>query len=77
MAGNLTATILENLARIDHFEIADVPGRHQPGTGEINNRFILGAIDQAGFEGWVCPEYDPRGNTEDSLRWLHHWGYWT
>ncbi len=76
MEGNLTATILEHLARIDHFEIADVPGRHQPGTGEINYRFVLGAIDQAGFEGWVCPEYLPLGSTEASLRWLRDWGYW-
>jgi hydroxypyruvate isomerase len=74
--GNLTATILEHLARIDHFEIADVPGRHQPGTGEINYRFVLGAIEQAGFEGWVCPEYVPLGGTEPSLQWLRDWGYW-
>ena len=76
MEGNLTATILEHLARIDHFEIADVPGRHQPGTGEINYRFVLDAIDQVGFEGWVCPEYLPLGSTEASLRWLRDWGYW-
>jgi hydroxypyruvate isomerase len=74
--GNLTETILGHLDRIDHFEIADVPGRHQPGTGEINYRFLLDAIDRAGFPGWVCPEYLPLGTTESSLGWLREWGYW-
>jgi len=59
--GNLTETILANLRQIEHFEIADCPGRHQPGTGEINYRFLLDAIDRAGFDGWVCPEYLPLG----------------
>jgi hydroxypyruvate isomerase len=74
--GNLTETILANLDRIEHFEIADCPGRHQPGTGEINYRFVLDAIDRAGFGGWVCPEYVPLGGTEASLGWLRDWGYW-
>jgi hydroxypyruvate isomerase len=74
--GNLTETILANLGRIDHFEIADCPGRHQPGTGEIDYRFVLDAIDRAGFDGWVCPEYLPLGGTEASLGWLRDWGYW-
>lgn len=74
--GNLTETILANLGRIEHFEIADCPGRHQPGTGEINYRFVLDAIDRAGFDGWVCLEYVPLGPTEASLGWLRDWGYW-
>ena len=74
--GNLTETILTNLRRIDHFEIADCPGRHHPGTGEINYRFVLDVIDRAGFDGWVCPEYVPLGGTEASLGWLRDWGYW-
>jgi hydroxypyruvate isomerase len=74
--GNLTETILANLGRIEHFEIADCPGRHQPGAGEINYRFMLDAIDRAGFDGWVCPEYVPFGGTEASLGWLRDWGYW-
>jgi hydroxypyruvate isomerase len=76
MEGNLTETILTNLGRIDHFEIADSPGRHQPGTGEIHYPFLLKAIDQAGYNGWVCPEYRPLGGTESSLSWLREWGYW-
>jgi hydroxypyruvate isomerase len=66
VGGNLTETILANLGRIEHFEIADCPGRHQPGTGEIDYRFVLDAIDRAGFDGWVCPEYLPLGGTEYS-----------
>ncbi len=75
--GNLTETILANLGRIEHFEIADSPGRHQPGTGEIHYPFLLNAIDQAGFKGWLCPEYRPLGGTEASLGWLREWGYWS
>jgi hydroxypyruvate isomerase len=77
MEGNLTETILTNLGRIEHFEIADNPGRHQPGTGEIYYPFLLNAIDQAGFNGWVCLEYRPLGSTEVSLGWLREWGYWS
>ena len=68
--------ILANLGPIEHFEIADCPGRHQPGTGEINYRLVLDAIERAGFDGWVCPEYLPLGGTEASLDWLGDWGYW-
>jgi hydroxypyruvate isomerase len=67
--------ILEHFGRIDHFEIVDVPGRHQSGTGEINYRFVLDAIERAGFEEWICPEYLPLGGTEASLSWLYEWGY--
>lgn len=76
MEGNLTETIVTNLGQIEHFEIADSPGRHQPGTGEIHYPFLLKAIDQAGYNGWVCLEYRPLGSTESSLSWLREWGYW-
>jgi hydroxypyruvate isomerase len=68
--GNLTQTILEHLPLIDHVQIADSPGRHQPGTGEINYRFILRELVEARFDGWVALEYQPLGSTVDSLAWL-------
>ncbi len=74
--GNLTATIAAEIGRIGHIQIADSPGRHQPGTGEINYPYVLDAIDRAGYDGWISLEYNPRGGTESSLAWLGEWGYW-
>lgn len=68
--GRLTETVRENLARIAHIQLADVPGRHQPGTGEINYPFLLAELDRLGYEGYVGLEYIPEGRTEDTLGWL-------
>lgn len=51
-------------ANIAHIQIADVPGRHQPGTGEIDFRRLFSAIDDSGYDGWVSLEYIPEGPTE-------------
>lgn len=74
--GNMTATLREHLARIAHVQIADSPARNQPGTGEINYPFVLSALDEMGYDGWVSLEYKPLGKTEDTLGWLRDWGYW-
>ena len=68
MEGNLTQTLRTHLSRIGHVQVADVPGRHQPGTGEIRYPFVLRALEQAGYAGFVSLEYVPLGSTEDSLR---------
>jgi len=73
--GNLTRTIEQRLPLIGHIQIADSPDRHQPGTGEINYPFVLNALDQAGYDGWVSLEYNPRGTSAESLQWLTEWGY--
>jgi len=70
MEGNLTKTIQKNLGRIGHIQIADNPGRHEPGTGEINFTNLFRFIDQAGYEGWIGCEYAPLGKTEDGLQWI-------
>ena len=70
MEGNLTKTILDNLPRIAHMQLADNPGRHEPGTGEINFTNLFRTIGQAGYEGWLGCEYKPSGVTEDGLRWI-------
>jgi hydroxypyruvate isomerase len=70
MEGNLTRTILNNLSRIAHIQVADNPGRHEPGTGEINFTKLFRSIDEAGYDGWIGCEYVPAGKTEDGLGWV-------
>jgi hydroxypyruvate isomerase len=70
MEGNLADTIRKNLARIAHIQVADVPGRHEPGTGEINYGFLFQHLDSVGYQGWVGCEYKPLAKTEDGLAWL-------
>jgi hydroxypyruvate isomerase len=59
MDGNLIASIRENIRHIGHFHVGDVPGRHEPGTGEINYRNVFRAIHEAGFHDFVAMEYVP------------------
>lgn len=70
MEGNLIKTIRHNLEKIEHMQLADVPGRHEPGTGEINFPNLFKAIDDMGYEGWIGCEYVPSASTEHSLGWL-------
>lgn len=71
MEGNLAATISSHLELIGHIQIADSPGRGEPGTGEINFSYLFRLIDELGYAGYVGLEYRPSaGSTEESLRWL-------
>ncbi len=70
MEGNLVANLRRYHPMIAHIQIADSPDRHEPGTGEINFRYVLEAIHELGYDGHVGLEYRPRSSTEDSLRWL-------
>ncbi len=70
MEGNLIDTLSAHISRIGHIQIADNPGRHEPGTGEINFPNVFAAIDAAGYDGWIGCEYIPAGTTEEGLRWL-------
>jgi hydroxypyruvate isomerase len=69
MEGDLERTIERLLGRIGHIQIADVPDRHEPGTGEINFAFLLPQLDRLGYAGWVGCEYNPRGDTIAGLTW--------
>jgi hydroxypyruvate isomerase len=69
MEGNLAATIERLLPRIGHLQIADVPGRHEPGSGEINFEFIFKHVDAIGYAGWIGCEYNPAGDTLEGLKW--------
>lgn len=68
--GNLTLTLREHIGKIGHIQIADSPGRHQPGTGEINYPFLFAELDRLGYTGFVSLEYIPSPSTLESLRWL-------
>jgi len=70
MEGDLAPTIEKNLAKIGHMQLADTPGRHEPGTGEINYDFLFRHIDKVGYTGWIGCEYRPAGRTEDGLGWM-------
>jgi hydroxypyruvate isomerase len=69
--GELGATIARHFPRIAHIQLADNPGRHEPGTGEINYDFLFRLIDRLGYAGWIGCEYKPATTTEAGLRWLH------
>jgi hydroxypyruvate isomerase len=68
--GELVATYRLHQKRIAHIQLADNPGRNEPGSGEINYPFVLGEIDRSGYEGWIGCEYRPRGETTAGLGWL-------
>jgi len=67
--GDLAKTIERLLPRIGHMQLADVPDRHEPGTGEINYGFLLLEIDRLGYRGWIGCEYVPKGDTAEGLQW--------
>jgi hydroxypyruvate isomerase len=69
MEGDLAHTIERLLPRIGHLQLADVPGRHEPGTGEINFAFLLPHLDRIGYDGWIGCEYNPLGDTSEGLAW--------
>lgn len=69
MEGELAATLQKQLARIGHIQLADNPGRNEPGTGEINYAFLFAHIDSIGYDGWIGCEYKPATSTEAGLGW--------
>jgi hydroxypyruvate isomerase len=70
MEGDLAPTLERRLPRIAHVQIADTPGRHEPGTGEINYGFLFRHLDRIGYRGLVGCEYRPLGATEEGLGWM-------
>ncbi len=67
--GDLAKSIERLLPRIGHMQLADVPDRHEPGSGEINFDFLLPQIDRLGYQGWIGCEYLPAGDTVQGLAW--------
>ena len=70
IAGDLARTLAANIEQIGHIQIADNPGRHEPGTGEINYPFLFELLDRLAYDGWVGCEYKPLTTTEAGLGWL-------
>lgn len=68
--GELAATLEKHLGRIAHVQLADNPGRHEPGTGEIRYEFLFPHLDRIGYRGWVGCEYKPATTTEAGLGWI-------
>ena len=73
MEGDLSRTIESNIDIVGHVQIADNPGRNEPGTGEINYPHIFSLLDKVGYTGWVGCEYFPSTTTEASLDWARKW----
>jgi hydroxypyruvate isomerase len=70
MEGELFKTLEANLTKIAHIQLADNPGRNEPGTGEINYVNLFQFIDRIGYTGWIGCEYKPASNTEAGLTWI-------
>ncbi len=69
MEGELGATLRQHLPRIGHIQLADNPGRGEPGTGEINYPWLFQHIDAIGYKGWIGCEYKPLASTVEGLGW--------
>jgi len=70
MEGDLAPTIQQHLSRIAHVQLADNPGRNEPGTGEINYPFLFGFLDRVAYDGWIGCEYKPKTTTGEGLGWI-------
>ncbi|MFE3001034.1 2-oxo-tetronate isomerase [Nocardia sp. NPDC059246] len=70
--GDLATTLRRDIptGRVGHVQIASVPDRHEPDSGELNIEYLLNAVDDMGFEGWVGCEYYPIAGTSEGLGWL-------
>ena len=71
--GDLSVKLKRDMARIGHIQIAGVPDRHEPDSGEVNYPWLLDLIDSLGYEGWIGCEYRPRAGTSAGLGWLRPW----
>jgi len=71
MEGELAATLRGHLAKIGHVQLADNPGRHEPGTGEIRYPFLFDVLDEIGYTGWIGCEYVPASGTLAGLGWAN------
>jgi len=73
MEGELAQTLQSQLAHIAHIQLADNPGRHEPGTGEINYPYLFRLLDEIGYQGWIGCEYRPRNGTQAGLAWAEQY----
>jgi hydroxypyruvate isomerase len=67
--GDVATRLAALMPVIAHMQLADVPGRHEPGTGEIGWEYLFRRIDELGYSGWIGCEYAPLGDTAEGLAW--------
>ena len=72
--GEIAGTLARHFDRIGHIQVADNPGRNEPGTGELNFGFLFSLIDRLGYTGWIGAEYTPATTTLAGLSWLRTYG---
>mgnify|MGYP003346720641 CR=1 FL=1 len=77
MEGELAGHLQRHLDRIAHVQLADNPGRHEPGTGEINYPYLFAFLDRIGYPGWIGCEYKPANQTQAGLAWLDRFSHAT
>ena len=70
MGVDVAGFIKRNGGKIGHIQFADMPGRHEPGTGKLKFAEIFAAIDKSGYTGWAGAEYHPSKETSATLRWM-------
>ena len=73
MGEDSLALIGAHIDQIGHFQVADYPGRHEPGTGDVDFEVIFSTIEQSGFDGWIGCEYRPSQSSASSLAWISPW----
>jgi hydroxypyruvate isomerase len=73
MEGDIEAALTAAFGRIGHLQVADDPGRHEPGTGAIDFPALFERVDRLGYRGWIGAEYVPSGLTEETLGWARRW----
>ncbi|HEX7200955.1 MAG TPA: TIM barrel protein, partial [Dongiaceae bacterium] len=72
--GDITKRMEAHMPIIAHMQLADVPARNEPGTGEIGWEYVLRRIDELGYRGWIGCEYRPAGDTVAGLAWRGRYG---
>jgi len=71
--GDLAVNLRTHAGRCGHVQVAGVPDRHEPDTGEVNYDYLFELLDEIGYQGWVGCEYRPKGSTLEGLGWLRRW----
>jgi hydroxypyruvate isomerase len=75
VSGELLNTYRRLIDKVGHIQIADAPGRNEPGTGEIDYRNVLAAVDDSGYAGHIGLEYRPKTTSDTALAWIEQFGY--
>jgi len=71
--GDITTKLKKYADLCEHIQIAGVPARNEPDTGEVNYTYLFKVLDDIGYKGWIGCEYRPAGKTVDGLGWFKPW----